>query len=71
MTTKFQVLKAIREKCLDCCCDSHKEVTLCQVKDCTLYPFRFGKDPVPAKKGQGFGKVRPAHDDLISKNENE
>lgn len=35
-------LKAIREKCLDCCCGQPKEVKLCPVTKCPLYEFRFG-----------------------------
>lgn len=38
-------VKAIRLKCLDCCCGSIKEVDLCPCKDCSLYPFRYGKNP--------------------------
>ncbi len=38
-------VKAIRAKCLDCCCDSANEVKLCPVQTCPLYPFRFGKNP--------------------------
>lgn len=38
-------LKAIRKKCLECCCGQYKEVRLCPAKDCSLYPFRFGKNP--------------------------
>ncbi len=38
-------IKAIRAKCLDCCCGSAKEVELCPIPDCTLYPYRFGKNP--------------------------
>jgi len=34
--------EAIRIKCLDCGGDSHKEVTLCPVIDCALWPYRFG-----------------------------
>lgn len=37
--------KAIRAKCLDCCCDQVNEVKLCPVEDCPLWPFRFGKNP--------------------------
>lgn len=37
--------KAIRAKCLDCCCGSAKEVRLCTNKKCPLYPYRFGKRP--------------------------
>ncbi len=38
-------MKAIRAKCLDCCCGSSHEVRLCPCQDCTLYPYRFGKNP--------------------------
>lgn len=38
-------MKAIRAKCLDCCCGSSNEVRSCTVEKCPLYPFRFGKNP--------------------------
>ena len=38
-------IKAIRAKCLDCCCGSTDEVKLCPCDDCPLHPFRFGKNP--------------------------
>ena len=38
-------LKAIRAKCLDCCCDSALEVKLCPIPDCPLYIYRFGHNP--------------------------
>ncbi len=38
-------IKAIRAKCLDCCCGQYKEVELCPCRDCPLYPYRFGKNP--------------------------
>lgn len=40
---KITPLKAIRLKCLDCCCDKANEVKLCTAKKCPLYNFRFGK----------------------------
>ena len=43
-------LKSIREKCLDCCCNSTLEVSLCPARACSLYPFRFGKNPFRAKR---------------------
>lgn len=36
---------AIKRKCLECSGDRPKEVVLCPVKDCPLYPYRFGFDP--------------------------
>lgn len=38
-------MKAIRAKCLDCCCGQYKEVKLCPCSDCPLYPFRLGRNP--------------------------
>jgi len=38
-------IKAIRAKCLDCCCDQFVEVKLCVSTNCPLHPFRFGKNP--------------------------
>lgn len=43
-------VKAIREKCLDCCCGSYTEVSDCTVTKCALYPFRFGKNPYRQRK---------------------
>ena len=34
--------QAIRLKCLDCCCNSPKEVTICHLVDCPLWQYRFG-----------------------------
>ena len=42
---------AIKEKCLDCCCDQYNEVKLCSVVNCPLYPFRLGKNPFSKRKG--------------------
>ena len=38
-------LKAIRAKCLECCCGSAYEVKNCVIHDCELYPFRMGHNP--------------------------
>ena len=43
-------LKAIRAKCLDCCCDQITEVKLCTESDCPLHPFRFGRNPFRTKR---------------------
>lgn len=36
--------KAIRLKCLDCCCGSAYEVTRCVSKDCPLWNYRLGHE---------------------------
>ena len=39
-------LKAIRAKCLDCCCGSWKEVEDCTCEEtCPIWHFRYGKNP--------------------------
>lgn len=38
-------IKAIRAKCLDCCCESRLEVRLCTIEDCALFPYRMGHRP--------------------------
>ncbi len=43
-------LKAIRLKCLDCCCGSPKEVKLCTVEKCPLHSFREGHNPYIEKR---------------------
>ncbi len=42
--TKYKLSrkKAIRLKCLDCCCYQQKEVKLCTCENCPLYPYRMG-----------------------------
>jgi len=36
--------KAIRSKCIDCCCGDRNEVKLCPVKDCPLWIYRLGRE---------------------------
>lgn len=55
MKERLTPLQAIRKKCLDCMCGSKKEVRLCPIKDCPLYPYRFGKNPYH-KGGKGRSK---------------
>lgn len=50
MTEITNPVKAIRAKCLDCCCGSPEEVRQCPCENCALYPFRFGKNPYRAKR---------------------
>lgn len=38
-------IRAIRQKCLDCCCWQKQEVKLCPSKDCPLHPYRLGHRP--------------------------
>lgn len=51
----MSVLRAIRKKCLDCCCGQAVEVQRCHIEYCPLWPYRMGKNPNRAGKG-GAGK---------------
>ena len=42
--------KAIRDKCLDCCCGNASEVRKCTAADCALWPFRMGTNPFRKKR---------------------
>ena len=46
----YTPMKAIRRRCLDCCCGSSQEVSLCPVHNCSLHPYRFGKRPGAVKR---------------------
>lgn len=43
-------VKAIREKCLDCCAGQVAEVKACPSEHCALWPFRMGKNPYRSKR---------------------
>ena len=45
--TKSEILRAIREKCLDCCCGQANVVKDCGCENCPLYLLRNGRDPTP------------------------
>lgn len=39
-TAKHKLYRAIRNKCLDCCCDDKKEISMCLTDDCALHELR-------------------------------
>lgn len=47
---KLTPLKANRAKCLDCSGHQCKEVRLCPVRTCALWPYRMGKRPIELKE---------------------
>jgi hypothetical protein len=65
MTTKGEVLQAIRGKCLDCSNFQPVEVLKCTVTKCPLFIFRMGKDPCPnpnnVLKGKNIKPVVPTN----------
>lgn len=43
-------IKAIRAKCLECCCDQVVEVRLCPSDDCPLWEYRMGHRPARSRR---------------------
>src|SRR6476469_10033616 len=53
LSLKFRAqnpLKAIRERCFDCCCGNAAEVRKCVAIDCPSWPFRMGTNPFRKKR---------------------
>ena len=42
MAIKMTPLKAIKFKCIDCCCGQRSEVRACETRLCSCWPFRPG-----------------------------
>jgi hypothetical protein len=69
------ILRAIREKCIDCCAGYVAEVRRCRMIDCSLWPFRMSANPYRvlnltdeqraelSARLQGRGKPNPDMDD--------
>lgn len=55
-------LKAIWEKCLDCCCGQYNEVSSCKITTCPLHSFRIGPKP---KEKRIPGNVEEKENTLI------
>jgi len=53
-------LKAIRAKCMDCSVYQPKEIRNCQISDCSLFPFRLGKNPNRKRVGNVFAFSKKA-----------
>lgn len=45
-------IRAIRAKCLECCCGDASEVRKCVAIDCALWPMRMGVNPFHGRKDQ-------------------
>lgn len=45
MEKQLTPVKAIRAKCIDCCCGEKKEIRECNMIECPLWPYRMGKRP--------------------------
>ena len=57
---KLTRTKAIRLKCLDCCCGVSAEVKLCTCVTCPLYPYRLGRSPKDEQELQAMANIEKA-----------
>jgi hypothetical protein len=67
LSLKFRAqnpLTAVREKCIDCCCGDTSEVRKCVAIDCSLWPFRMGKNPFRKKRELSTKEKRERADRL-------
>lgn len=69
MEYKTNPVKAIREKCLDCCCGSNIEVKLCNIVSCPIYPFRQKREMTEEQKKVTVDRLREARKFLASSEE--
>ena len=69
---KSTPLRAIRAKCLDCCCGSAREVRLCSCFSCALWGYRKGHNPARAGVGGNHSTVKKPRSraDIGAQNEN-
>ena len=55
-------IKAIRAYCLSCVCGNSTEVRRCELTDCPLHAFRFGKNPY-------WGSGKSKEEELLEEDE--
>ena len=60
-TPILRPLKAVRAKCIDCCCGQMPEVRLCPSKTCALWLFRMGHRPDPTEVKEATAALEKAH----------
>ena len=67
-------LKAIRAKCLDCCCGQANEVKLCPFTRCALYEYRTGHGPkkqlTDEQRAEIASRFKNAHKNGANQNSN-
>ncbi len=49
---KQPLLRVIRARCLDCCCEQPSEVRKCTATRCANWPYRMGTDPWRAEPSE-------------------
>lgn len=50
-------VKVLRKFCLDCMGGNKEAIRECSTCDCLIHPFRFGKNPARAGKGQSAAQM--------------
>ena len=60
---KSTILKAIKAKCLDCCCGDKNEIKNCSVTNCPLFSFRLGKSEVESTETKTKKVRKPMSED--------
>lgn len=63
--SKMPLAKVIRRKCLDCVGNTPSEVRRCAHKDCPLWPYRMGTNPLYGHDGSVANDAEPGGADLI------
>lgn len=53
------LMRAIRAKCLDCCCGVRAEVRGCRIEHCPLWPYRCAAEPARQAAGPGRPDADP------------
>lgn len=59
-------VKAIRAKCIDCSGGYRGEVANCGLTDCSLYPYRLGRNP--NRRGKGGRKPKVIQEQKLETN---
>ena len=70
MAERVSRSKAIRLKCLDCCCDQAAEVRKCPAEDCPLWRFRMGRE-IKGDSSEGNKHENDAFSDDILEEDSE
>ena len=71
MGNKRPSVKVMRKYCLECMGGSKAAVKECETEDCLIHPYRFGKNPARAGKGQSaaqMASLRSIKQDVSKKN---